>query len=369
MNKELVNYIALTLIPKIGHIGAKKLIAHCGGAAAVFSEKQSLLEKVPGVGTFIANSIIKHKKEAFIMAEKELLFIEKNNINAFCLKDNAYPKRLTFCEDGPLVVYTRGNIDLNKQKIISIVGTRKATDYGIDFCNKLIEDLAVFNPLIVSGLAYGIDVCAHKASINNNLPTVGVLAHGLNQLYPSQHRGVADKMLLNGGLLTEFLSFNKPDRENFPKRNRVVAGLADATIVIESSKKGGSLITAEIANNYNRDVFAVPGKVTDNNSVGCNNLIKQHKAHLLQSAKDVEYIMGWERKNLDNKIKQISLFTDLNEEELMIVKCLKKHEKLSVDQIALNNSFSVSKTSTILLNLEFKNVAKSLPGNLYKLIV
>jgi DNA processing protein len=367
MNQQLLYHIALTAIPNIGNITAKKLIAFCGGAEAVFEEKKSALEKIPGIGAVNASRIIDHKAEALTLASQELIFIEKNNIKALCFNDGLFPKRLSHCEDGPIVLFSKGDFDYNTKKVISIVGTRKATDYGKDFCAQLLVDLKPHNPLIVSGLAFGVDVCAHKEALNNNLATIGVTAHGLDRLYPSQHKPVANQMLNNGGLVSEFLSGTKPDRENFPKRNRIVAGLADAVIVIESSKKGGSLITAELGNSYNRDVFALPGRVTDSQSEGCNALIKQNKAHLLQSFKDIEYIMGWEAQSPKNN-KQAQLFIELTQEEQLLFDLLKEQDKTNIDNLALKAKFPMSKTASLLLEMEFNNLIKSLPGKMYKVV-
>ena len=264
-------------------------------------------------------------------------------------------------------MYSKGTVDYNNQRVISIVGTRKATDYGKDFCNELIKDLVPHNPLIVSGLAYGIDVCAHKAALQHNLPTIGVLAHGLDRLYPAQHKSVASQMLDNGALLSDFKSGTKPDRENFPKRNRIVAGMSDLTIVIESSKKGGSLITAHIANDYNRDVFALPGRIGDSQSEGCNNLIKSHKAALIQSAKDIEYVMGWEVQKKNTPI-QTQLFVELTPEQKTLTAILSKQDKIGIDKLSLLAKMPMSQTTSLLLNLEFDGVVKSLPGKLYKLV-
>lgn len=367
MNEQLLYHIGITSIPNIGDVTAKKLIAYCGSSEEVFKEKKSVLEKIPGIGPVNANKIMQHKAEALVLAEEELLFIQKNEITPlFYLNDN-YPKRLLHCEDGPVLLYSKGEIDFNYQKAISIVGTRKATDYGKDFCNQLIKDLALHNPIITSGLAYGIDICAHKAAVKNKLSTVGVLAHGLDRLYPAQHKGVARQMLENGGLLSDFKSGTKPDRENFPKRNRIVAGISDLTIVIESSKKGGSLITAHLANDYNRDVFALPGRLGDSQSEGCNNLIKSHKAALIQSAKDIEYVMGWEsKKGLAQS--QTRLFVDLTPEQKVITEILSKQESVGVDELSLLAKITMSQTTTLLLSLEFEGVVKSLPGKMYKLV-
>ena len=367
MNEQLLYHIALISIPNIGDVTAKKLIAYCGSSEQVFKDKKSLLEKVPGIGSVYAKSIINHKTEALNTAEEELKYIQENDIvPLFYLNDN-YPKRLVHCEDGPILLYTKGNFDFNTQKVVSIVGTRRATEYGKEFCEKIVADLAPHNPLIVSGLAYGVDVAAHKAAIKNNLSTVGVLAHGLDKLYPTQHKGVAKEMLEQGGLASDFKSGTNPDRENFPKRNRIVAGLSDLTIVVESSKKGGSLITAGLANGYNRDVFALPGKLSDSQSEGCNWLIKTNKAALIQSVKDIEYIMNWQpEEKVQNK--QASLFVELTPEQQVLSNLLNQKEKMAIDEISLLAKMPMSQTTALLLDMEFSGVVKSLPGKMYKLV-
>ncbi len=367
MNEQLLYHIAMTAIPNVGDITAKKLIAYCGSSEQVFNEKKSVLEKIPGIGAVNAQKILTHKSEALGIAEQELDFIQQNNIvPLFYLNDN-YPQRLKHCEDGPILLYSKGNVDYNVGKVISIVGTRKATAYGKDFCNKVVEDLVPHQPLIVSGLAYGIDICSHKAAIKNNLPTVGVLAHGLDRLYPAQHKSVANQMVEKGALLSDYKSRTNPDRENFPKRNRIVAGMSDLTIVIESSKKGGSLITAHIANDYNRDVFALPGRLGDSQSEGCNNLIKTNKAALIQSAKDIEYIMGWETKK-KAKVTQQQLFVELTQEQKTIASIISKQGKIGVDELSLQAKLPMSKVTTELLDMEFSGVVKTLPGKVYSLV-
>lgn len=367
MNEQLLYHIALTSVPNIGDITAKKLIAYCGSSKQVFSDKKSLLEKVPGIGSVYAKSIIDHKTEALNTAEEELKYIDENEITPLFYLDDNYPKRLVHCEDGPILLYTKGNVNYNTQKVVSIVGTRRATEYGKEFCEKIIKGLAPHNPLIVSGLAYGIDVAAHKAALKNNLSTIGVLAHGLDRVYPAQHKKVASEMLLTGGLASDFKSRTNPDRENFPKRNRTVAGLSDLTIVVESSKKGGSLITAGLANNYNRDVFALPGKLTDPQSEGCNWLIKTNKAALIQSVKDIEYIMNWQAEEKATP-KQTNLFVELTDEQKILVNTLKQKEKMAIDEIALVAKMPMSKTTSLLLDLEFEGVVKSFPGKVYKVL-
>ena len=367
MNEQLLYHIAITSIPNIGVITAKKLIAYCGSSEQVFKEKKRVLEKIPGVGEIHSLAINEHKEEALVAAEEELKFIEKEAITPLFYLDEHYPKRLFHCEDGPLVLFMKGKPDLNAQKVVSVVGTRMATEYGRGFCEQIIEELTPHQPLIVSGLAYGIDICAHRAALKCGLPTIGVLAHGLDRVYPSQHTAVAREMQEQGALLTEFKSATIPDRENFPKRNRIVAGMADLTIVVESSKKGGSLITAELANNYNRDVFALPGRLSDSQSEGCNRLIKTHKAALIQSAKDIEYIMNWKTEH-KNKSKQTQLFVELTPEQKLITEVLSKSDKAGIDDISLQAKLPMSDTASLLLELEFNGVVRSFPGKLYKLI-
>lgn len=366
MEKTLLHLIGITAIPNIGSITAKRLIAFCGSAEQVFIEKKQTLEKIPGIGEVITQCILQNRNDALRVAEAEMEFISKHNIDALSFYSKEYPKRLTHCEDSPLIIFSKGNVDFNAQKVISIVGTRKATSYGKDFCEKLIEELNPHQPLIVSGLAFGIDIYAHKAAIASNLPTVAVLAHGLDSIYPSVHKSTAEQMLKNGGLISDYRSKTIPNKENFPERNRIVAGMADAVVVVESSRKGGSLITADLANGYNRDVFAVPGRTTDSQSEGCNALIKSNKAHLIQSVKDIEYIMGWKAEGAVSSI-QTQLFVELSSEEKNLVDLLKTHEKIGIDDISLLAKFPMSKTAGILLELELKNVIKSLPGKMYKL--
>jgi DNA processing protein len=267
------------------------------------------------------------------------------------------------------LLFSSGNIHLNKQKIISIVGTREVTSYGIDFCKQLIADLAPLNPIIVSGFAYGVDIVAHKAAMDNHLQTIGVVAHGLNQIYPKSHKKYVSKMEENGGFMTEFWSTSNPEKENFVKRNRIVAGMCEATIVIESGEKGGSLITANFANDYNRDVFAVPGRISDKYSQGCNNLIKTQRANLLSSAADILYILNWDLDDpTPKKGIQKQLFVALNPEEQQLYDYLLKNGKQPLDIIALECGFQVFKISSLLLNMELKGCIRPLPGKLFEVI-
>jgi len=357
--------IAITLIPGVGDIIAKKLISYCGSAEGVFKEKKQNLLKIPSIGETLVKSII--NQDVFDRVDKELEFIEKYNIKTLFYLDDNYPFRLKQCIDGPLMLYYIGNANLNADKVISIVGTRNITEYGKDICKKIVKDLSEHDILIVSGLAYGVDSCAHKAALENNLFTVGVLAHGLDRVYPPLNKSLAEKMTQKGGLLTDFMSETNPDRENFPKRNRIIAGISDAVVVIEAAKRGGALITAEIANSYNRDVFAVPGKIGDTYSEGCNNLIKTNKAALIQSADDIMYIMGWDLKKIKQKPAQKQLFIELTEVEKNLYELLSKNATCSIDEICSQSKFSVPKIAEALLNLELEGIIKSLPGKIYKL--
>ncbi len=365
---ELKYKIALSLIPKVGPVTAKKLVSYVGSFEGVFKETKNNLIKIPGIGVVLANIIVNANVES--KAEEEIKFITDHKIKPIFYLDSDYPERLKHCEDAPIIIYTLGKIDLNYTKVLSIVGTRKATVEGVAFCEKLIQDLKErgHNPIIVSGLAYGIDAVAHKAALNNDLPTVAVLGHGLDIIYPASHKKIARDIVNNGMLLTDFASKSIRDKNNFIKRNRIIAGLSDATIVVESGEKGGSLITADIANSYNRDVFAVPGRVSDVHSRGCNKLIKSNKAAMLESVEDLEYMLGWESFNSKEKHIQKNLFINLNEDEKIIVEILKEFEELSIDKICIKCNMSTSKVSPLLLNLEFNGIVKPLPGKLYKLI-
>jgi DNA processing protein len=362
---SLLHQVALTFIRNIGPTSAKSLIAHFGEAEQIFKAPRPKLMKVPGIGErrFAEGDLT----AALLRAEEELRFIEKNKVQVIFYTDKAYPKRLMNCADGPILLYARGNMDLNPPHVISIVGTRNATEYGKQLCRQLVEELQQYNALIVSGLALGIDVCAHKESLKSNLSTVGVLGHGLDRVYPSQNRSTAEKMLETGGLLTEFPSGTIPDRENFPQRNRIVAGLSEATVVIEASIKGGALITAEIANSYNRDVFAFPGRVDDEYSEGCNFLIRNNKAALLTCAADLAYSLGWEQDSDAKPAKeQLTLFMDLSEEERIIFDIIHEHKTpLAIDDLTIKTNLPMSRLAMNLLNMEMQGFIRSLPGKSY----
>ena len=367
-NQELLSLLALLRIDGVGDIVAKKLLNYCGSAENVFTAKANFLSGIDGIGSVLIQNL--KDKTAFAKAEEELKYIQENDITVLFYKDENYPDRLKHCIDGPVLLFSSGNINWNTRKVISIVGTRQITGYGTEFCKKLIEDLAPLNPIIVSGFAYGVDIVAHQAAMDNDLQTIGVLAHGLNQIYPKTHKKYVAKMEQNGGFLTEFWSTSSPEKENFVKRNRIVAGISEATIVIESAEKGGSLITAIIANDYNRDVFAVPGRTSDKLSQGCNNLIKTQRAHLLHSAADILYILNWEiesQKQID-KVIQKQLFISLDNDEQKIYDYLLKTGKQLLDVIAIECDFPVYRISSTLLNMELKGVIRPLPGKLFEVI-
>lgn len=359
----LINRIALTLIPGIGDMQGKKLVAYCGGVEAVFREKKKNLLKIPGVGQALANAI--HNKNSMARAVQEAEFIHQYRITPLFYLDAAYPDRLKHCEDGPMMLYFKGNAVLTQQRILSVVGTRMPTEYGKAMCEEIIRDLGEQGVLIVSGLAYGVDTTAHRAALNAGLPTVAILAHGLDQIYPYVNRPLAEKMTVNGGLLTEFMSRTSLNRDYFPRRNRIIAGMADATLIIESAEKGGALITAEIANSYNRDVFAIPGRATDPKSSGCNKLIKTNKAALVQNAADICYMMGWDKSIHQISIQQ-KLFTELGEEEKRVFELLGNKKEADIDEIYLASELTPSKVAAILLKLEFDGLIRSLPGKRYQ---
>lgn len=364
MDETLLYKIALTQIPGIGPVQTKQLLKKFKNPESIFKEKKSALSLIENIGTVRAKSIVSFG--GFSAIEKEIKYIEKHNITPLFIQDENYPKRLLNCYDPPIMLYFRGNTDLNASKSISLIGTRNNTDYGKMVTEKLITELSNLNVLIVSGLAFGIDTIAHKSALKNNLPTVGVLAHGLQSIYPQQHSAIAKEMCLQGGLLTEYTSNIKADKHNFPKRNRVVAGMSDATIVIETAIKGGSMITAELANNYNRDVFAFPGKISDSKSAGCNYLIKSNKAVLLTSAQDLIEFMGWETKLIQKKVQK-ELFIEFTDEEKMIIRLFNDKDVLHIDDIYLQSGLNSSAVAAAILNLEFQNVLTSLPGKMYKM--
>ncbi|NNE77184.1 MAG: DNA-protecting protein DprA [Pricia sp.] len=363
---ELLALLRLQNVPNVGDVTAKKLISHCGSPAAIFADKKHRLLKIDGIGTYTLKGL--YDTEHREAAESELDFIKKNNIEvSYFLEDN-YPPYLKHCIDSPILLFQKGNIELEGSKIISVVGTRNITSYGMAFCEKFVEDIAPLNPIIVSGFAYGVDITVQKMAIKYGLQTIGCLAHGLNQIYPKVHSKYVRDVELNGGFYTEFWSTSNPDRENFLKRNRIIAGMSEATVVVESAEKGGSLVTADIANSYNRDVFAVPGRAEDKYSTGCNNLIKQQKAHMLTSAADLVYLLGWDVEKKKAKAVQKELFVALDDTEQSIYTYLQKEGKQLLDSIALECRLPIFKVSSTLLNMEMKGVIRPLPGKLFEAI-
>lgn len=367
---ERISSIALTLCPGIGHISAKRLIDAMGSATEVFGHRKDLPELLPGISPSIVSAL--DCPAAFLRAEREMEFVEKNRLACFTLKDSAYPSRLRECDDAPAVLFFKGNADLNRLRVINLIGTRRATDYGKQFCADFLSSLSALCPdvLVVSGLAYGIDIHAHRAALVHDLSTVAVLAHGLDRIYPYVHRNTAIDMLPHGGLLTEFLTETNPDRHNFVSRNRIVAGMCDATIVVESADKGGSLITAELAEGYHRDCFAVPGRTTDTASIGCNRLIRDNKAALLLSADDFVKAMGWTAAVEPSTPAAIqrTLFPDLSEEEERIVRILTRQGDLHINTLVVEADIPVHRMTALLFELEMKGVLKPMVGGVYHLL-
>ena len=368
--EEQLYSIALTMIPGVGHIGAKRLVDGMGSAADVFRLRNELPDRLPGVSRRIVEAL--DAPRAIERAREELAFVQKKQIRCLTLADEAYPSRLRECEDAPVVLFFRGNADLNALRIVSVVGTRRTTDYGLQTCATFLRELKELCPdvLVVSGLAYGIDIQAHREALANSLPTVGVLAHGLDRIYPSVHRKTAVEMLAQGGLLTEFLSGTMPDRYNFISRNRIVAGMSDAVVVVESAEKGGSLITAGLAGSYNRDCFAFPGRAGDTSSRGCNLLIRENKASLLLSAEELVIDMGWMEKTapVKGECVQRSLFLNLSDEEQLVVRLLEQQGDLQINTLVVAANIPVHRMNAILFELEMKGVVRVLAGGVYQLL-
>ncbi|SDG40109.1 DNA-processing protein DprA [Psychroflexus sediminis] len=363
--QELLNLLMLQNIPGIGHINAKKLVQYFGNATNLFQANIKQLSEVEGIGDKRLKSL---KDSAYLReAEKELEFIKKNNIEVHYYQDEDYPFRLKQCIDGPLLLFSRGKIDLKNKPILSIVGTRQITSHGIAFCEKFISDLAPLKPVIVSGFAYGTDIVAHKAAMDHNLQTIGCLAHGLDQIYPKAHQKYTAAIENNGGFFTDFCSHHTFDRKNFLSRNRIVAGLSEATVVIESAEKGGSLVTADIAHSYDREVFAIPGRPQDKFSKGCNMLIKQQKAQMITSAADLVYFLNWDL-TAQNKNKQAQLFVDLKGEEKLVFEKLKEIGKAEIDALSLACDLPTYKLASVLISLELSGCVRPLPGKQFEII-
>ncbi|MFN3530453.1 MAG: DNA-processing protein DprA [Bacteroidia bacterium] len=361
MNQTEIYYtLALLQLPGIGSLLARKLIERTGSAEAVFKTNRTKLEATPGIGPLLAKSISTHKP--FDLVEKELRLVEQHQIQLFHFKDENFPLRLRQCPDHPLILFGKGALPLNVNRIVAVVGTRAATDYGRQLTEALIQGLISLNVLVISGLAYGIDIHAHRLALKHQLPTVGVLGHGLGRIYPAVHKTVAERMLEQGGLLTEFLYDTGPDKENFPKRNRIVAGMADAVVVVEAATNGGALITASIANDYNRDVFAFPGRVGDKYSSGCHALVRNHKAALITSADELCEAMGWLQSPNKPAAYQTMLFPELEQDEQLVYELLKNQGQMGIDLLSMQVGFSTTRLSHALLGLEFKGLLRALPG-------
>lgn len=364
-NEEWLSRIALRLIPGIGDRLYKILIANCGSASAVFAEKGRALHRIPGIGSSSVRNIVDGKP--FSRAEEEIAFMDKHSVSAWFYLDEAYPHRLKWCDDGPVILYNKGRVQLGRKPLLAMVGTRNATTYGLRFCEQFISELIPYSPAVVSGLAYGIDIKCHRAAMDNNLTTLAVLGHGLDRIYPSVHSRDAFRMMEQGGLVTEFMSGTKPDRENFPRRNRIVAGMCDAVLVVEAARKGGALLTAELANSYNREVFALPGRIGDTFSEGCNYLIRTNKASLISSVKDLEYLLNWEKKEGTDAGQQ-KLNFDLTGEEKNILEWLRnKPGPAEISGICQVLDKPVNQVLQLLMGLELKGLVTALPGKSYQL--
>jgi DNA processing protein len=364
---SLMHKIALSLIPGIGDINARKLVSHVGSVEAVFAESYRSLIKIPGIGSNLAKAVC--ERSYLEKAGKEAEYVTKNNIKTYFYLDDDYPYRLRQCDDSPVTFYFKGCSDLNAPRIISIVGTRNATPRGKELCENIIGSLASGHTglIVISGLAYGIDICAHKAALANHLQTVGVLAHGFKTIYPSVHTSIAREIEKTGGLVSDFLSDDLPERNNFIKRNRIIAGLSDATLVVESGLKGGALITADIAGSYNRDVLAVPGRPGDQWSAGCNSLIKNNKAALVENAGDIEYFLNWQPSGSKAPVQR-SLFSELTGSEKIIYEEVNKNGEMNIDHLCRTVDIPVYKLSSILLQMEFNGLIRCYPGNLYRVV-
>ena len=367
---ERLYSLAISFLLGVGDINAKKLISKFGSAESIFKSSLSELRKVSGIGDLISLRLYNSFASAIQKAEEELLYIYANDIDFVTYTDKDYPARLKECDDSPMVIYYKGQADFNSKKIISIVGTRNATKYGTDFCAKLLESISSKYPetVIVSGLAYGIDIAAHKEALKNNLKTWAVMGHSLETIYPAHHKRIAQKIIDTGSaLLSDFPHGSKTETSNFVKRNRIVAGLCDALIIVESGVKGGSMITANIANHYNKDVFALPGSINSIYSEGCNRLIKTNRANLVESLEDIEYIMNWSSKSKEIVQQNLQLIEGLTDNEKIIVEVLKNYEYLDIDNILRQTNLSSDVLSLSLLELEFKNIIRALPGKIFTL--
>lgn len=368
MDQERLSFLALHCIPGIGNQTVKQLISYCGSAADVLKKPPGKLLKIPGIGKHTVEAIA--SRDNFRFAEAELKKCEKENATILLFTDKQYPSRLKAIDDAPALLYFKGTGSLNPAKTVGIVGTRQATSYGKQMVDQIVNELVPHSPMIISGLAYGIDIQAHKQALQQGLPTVGILGSGVDVIYPPGHRETALKMMDHGGLISENPLGSKPDAHNFPSRNRIIAGLSDALIVVEAAEKGGALITADIANSYNKDVFAVPGHLGSLYSSGCNKLIKINKASLYTSVKDLEYLMNWTPGSTEIQYDATRKFREsLTEEQLKIVIAIsEKGSAMQIDELAWKTGISLSALSAVLLDMELKNAIKPMPGKAFKLV-
>jgi DNA processing protein len=367
IDQERLSFLALHCIPGIGNQIVKQLISYCGSAQEVLKKPKGKLLKIPGIGKLTAEAI--SSGNMFRYAELELKKCEKENASILLFTDKQYPSRLKVIDDAPALLYYKGTGSLNPAKTVGIVGTRQATNYGKAMVERIVEDLVPHKPMIVSGLAYGIDIHAHKQSLKHQLPTIAILGSGLDVIYPGAHRETANKMMDQGGLVTENPFGSKPDAHHFPSRNRIIAGMSDALIVVEAAEKGGALITADIANSYNKDVFAVPGHLGSTYSSGCNKLIKINKASLYTSVKDLEYLMNWTPGSpINQKDPSQKKLENVSPEQRKVINMItEKGSSMQIDELAWKTGISQGVLSALLLDLELKNIVQPLPGKCFKL--
>jgi DNA processing protein len=363
---DLIYRIALSRVPLIGDFHARLLLDTYGNACTIFKTRRKELEKIAGIGPARAQQLVAFSD--FQMCEDELRFLQQYQIKPIGYGTPDYPARLQHCSDGPALLYYKGNANLQQQRILAVVGTRRPTQYGKQVCEQIIRDLAEFSVLIVSGLAYGIDTIAHQAALKNQLPTLAVLAHGLDRIYPPQNKALARDMLESGGLITDFPKGTKPDRMHFPQRNRITAGLCDALLVIESGVQGGSLITANIANSYHKEVFAIPGPVTQSLSAGCNELIKKNQAQLVCSAQDILDFMNWGNPPAQKEAVQTTLFPAMNADESILWQWFQQHPLAHIDAILEQQAMPRQAITQALLSLEMQGLIRQEPGKIFRLL-
>lgn len=363
---SLLHQIALTLVPQVGAVTAKTLVSYCGSAQLVFQSNKRTLSKIPGIGPQTVQ-VIADSATAFAKAEAEITFLEKHGIEAVFYTDTRYPTRLKQCADGPPMLYFKGN-DLGllqSERILAVVGTRQPSEHGKAVCEEIVEGMATYGAVIVSGLAFGVDVTAHRKACAVGLPNIGALGHGLGCIYPNQHQNIALRMIENGGLLTEYVHQVRPDREHFPMRNRIISGLSDAILVIETAESGGSMITVNFAERYGREVFAVPGRPHDAKSAGCNRLIRHERACLAETAADIAEKMNWPLPGTKPKGRQAQLPLDLPPEDLVLLQLIREKPGIPIDELSMAAQLPPGELASRILDLEFKGIVRTLPGKRY----